>query len=88
MDCKPPPDVTPRALDWRGEIEVAVRDVLACRRCETPLLDERDREFVVIDPKAGQGLDNVAMVCTRCRRDHADHPQPLPGPDERNEVVN
>lgn len=82
MDRKPPPDVTPRHLDWRDEIEVAVRNGLACRRCETPLVEERDREFVLIDAEAGQGLDNVALVCERCRRDHADWPQPMPGPDE------
>ena len=74
-------------IDWRDEIEVAVRDGLTCRRCGTPLVEERDRSFVVIDPEAGQGLDNVALVCGRCRRDHADWPQPMPGPDERVETV-
>ena len=88
MDHKPPPDVTPRALDWHGEIEVVVRDALACRRCTTPLLDDQDRRFVLIDPAAGDTLENVALVCCRCGCDHADHPRPLPGPDERNEVVN
>ena len=87
MDHKPPPDVTPRHLDWVEEIEVAIRDGLACRRCETPLVEERDRVFVVIDPAAGQGLDNVAMVCGRCLRDHADWPRPMPGPDERVETL-
>jgi hypothetical protein len=82
MDRKPPPDVTPRHLDWRDEIGVAIRDGLACRRCVIPLVDERDREFVLIDPEAGQGLYNVALVCGRCRRDHEDWPQPIPGPDE------
>ena len=74
-------------LDWRDEIKVAIRDGLACRRCVIPLVDERDREFVLLDPEAGQGLDNVALVCGRCRRDHGDWPQPMPGPDERVEVV-
>lgn len=87
MDRKPPPDVTPKALDWVGEIEVAIRDGLACRRCVIPLVDDRDREFVLIDPEAGQGLDNVALVCGRCRRDHGDWPQPIPGSDERVEVA-
>ena len=48
-------------------------------------MSPRDGErvaFVVIDPEAGQGLDNVALVCGRCRRDHADWPQPIPGSDE------
>jgi hypothetical protein len=87
MDWKPPPDITPRALDWRGEITVAIRDGLACRRCSTPLVEERDRLFVLIDPDGSDELRNVAMLCIRCRRDHADHPQPMPGTDERVETV-
>ena len=87
MDRKPPPDVTPRHLDWVGEIGVAIRDGFACRRCAIPLLDDRDREFVLVDPEAGDALENTALVCGRCRRDHGDWPQPMPGPDDRVEVV-
>jgi hypothetical protein len=87
MDRKPPPDVTPRHLDWRDEVEVAVRDGLACRRCETPLLEDRDRVFVRIDAAAGDALHNVAMVCIRCRREHADWPRAMPSPDERVEIT-
>jgi hypothetical protein len=87
MDRKPPPDVTPRHLDWRDEVGIAVRDGLACRKCETPLLEDRDRVFVIIDPEAGDSIDNVAMVCGQCRRDHGDWPRPMPSPDERVEIV-
>jgi hypothetical protein len=87
MDWKPPPDVTPRHLDWRDEIEIAIRDALACRRCDTPLVEERDRVFVLIDPDAGQALENTALVCIRCRREHADWPQPMPHADGRVETV-
>jgi hypothetical protein len=87
VDRKPPPDVEPKALDWRDEIEVAIRDALACRRCDTPLVDERDRLFVLNDPEAGQALENVALVCIRCRREHADWPQPMPGTDAKVETV-
>lgn len=87
MDRKPPPDVTPRHLDWVGEIAVAIRDGLACRRCEVPLVDDADRSFVRIDPAGGDDLENLALVCLRCARDHADHSEPMPGPDERVETI-
>jgi len=77
MDRKPPPDVTPRHLDWRDEIEVAVRDGYACRRCEVVVVDEIERSFVRIDPDAGDDLENIALVCAACMNAHRVHPEPV-----------
>lgn len=87
MERKPPPDVTPRHLDWRVEITIAIRDRLACRRCEVPLVDDTDRSFVLIDPAGGDDLENLALVCPACRNAHAVHPEAIPGPDERVETI-
>ena len=71
------PDTTPLSIDWRQEIEVAVRDGLACLRCGIPLVDDADRLFVRIDPEAGDHVDNVMLACPACMNSHLTHPQPF-----------
>ncbi len=68
-------------------IAIAIRDALACRRCGLALVDDENRAFVRIDPAAGDDLANVALVCPACRREHGDHPEPMPAAEERVENI-
>jgi len=82
-----PTGATTPSIDWRVEIAAAVRDGLACRRCGLDLVDDAERAFTRIDPAGADDLDNIAIVCPACRNAHAVHPEPMPGPDERTELV-
>jgi hypothetical protein len=75
------------AITWREEIEIAIRDGLQCRVCDTPLVPEDERLIVRVEPQGGDGLENLALVCAACRNAHAVHPQPIPPYGERIETV-
>jgi hypothetical protein len=70
-------------INWRVEIELAVRDGLACRRCDAEVVAEEERSFVRIDPTAGDDLANIALVCGSCQKAHGNHPEPLPAFGDR-----
>lgn len=76
-----------QANPWRMEIEVAIRDGLACRICELALVEEDVRRFVRVDPAGADEPENIALVCERCQRDHRDHPRPIPAFGERIEPL-
>lgn len=72
---------------WRRELRVAVRDGLACRVCALPLAADDERVIVRVDPAAGDDLENLALVCSRCAEAHRVHPQPIPAVGERLEPL-
>jgi len=71
------PDTAPLSITWRQEVEVAVRDGLACLRCGIPLVDDADRLFVRIDPAAGDHVNNVMLTCPSCWNAHSVYPEPF-----------
>lgn len=72
-------------LPWRMEQRVAVRDGLACRGCDLPLVADDDRRVVRVDPEGDDLEANLALLCAKCAEAHRVHPQPIPGLDERME---
>jgi hypothetical protein len=62
-----------------------VRDGLACRSCDLPLVADDDRRVVRVDPEAGDEVANLALLCERCARAHDDHPQPIDNAHEHAE---
>jgi len=74
-------------LPWRMEQRVAIRDGLACRVCDLPLVADDERRVVRVDPAGDDAEGNLALLCDRCSAHHRDHPQPIPGLDERMEKV-
>jgi len=83
----PMPKPRPATLPWRLEQRVAIRDGLACRVCDLPLVADGERRVVRVDPAGDDAEGNLALLCDRCSAHHRDHPQPIPGLDERMERV-
>jgi len=64
-------------VSWQDAIVIAVRDGLQCRVCDTALAAEDERLIVRVEPKGGDQIENLALVCAACRNAHAVHPEPI-----------
>lgn len=65
------PAMDEQPIPWPAALRSLLEHGYRCRRCRVAAVAENARHVVRLNPRRGDGPENLAVLCPRCHEAHA-----------------